>query len=150
MLIPIGVASISFTWLMPGADTAFTCAGSASPRTCACRPGIRLSRINVVFPEPDTPVTAVSRPFGIFTVNGFTVWIWSVVISILPSSNILSDSAFSRTSIDLASDKKPPILDSGSAATSVIVPCEITFPPFSPASGPISIIQSASFKIWVS
>ena len=29
----------------------------------------------VVLPEPDTPVTTVSRPFGISTSSGLTVWI---------------------------------------------------------------------------
>ena len=29
----------------------------------------------VVLPEPDTPVTTVSRPLGMATSSGFTVWI---------------------------------------------------------------------------
>ena len=33
----------------------------------------------VVLPEPDTPVTTVSRPFGISTSRGFTVWILSLI-----------------------------------------------------------------------
>ena len=58
---------------MPGAETDRTCAGSACPRMVACKPGIRLSSTIVVLPEPETPVTTVSLPFGILTINGLTV-----------------------------------------------------------------------------
>lgn len=37
-------------------EISFTCSGSLPPVTAASRPGIRLSKISVVFPEPDTPV----------------------------------------------------------------------------------------------
>ena len=43
--------------------------------TVASRAGMRLSSTMVVLPEPDTPVTTVSRPFGISTSSGLTVWI---------------------------------------------------------------------------
>ncbi len=77
--MPMGVASMSFTRWMPGASTAVTCAGSGCPAMTASRPGTRLSRIRVVLPEPDTPVTTVSRPLGMVTARGFTVWIAPVV-----------------------------------------------------------------------
>ena len=148
--MPIGVASISLTCSIPGASIAVTWTGSVSPRMEACKAGIRLSRIRVVLPDPDTPVTAVSRPFGIFTVSGFTVWIAPVVIVIVPSANIESAFAFCRTAIDRSPERNPPIFECGSAATAAIVPCAMTVPPFLPASGPISMSQSASFKICVS
>lgn len=34
---------------------------------------MRLSRMRVVFPDPETPVIAVMRPRGIFTESDFTV-----------------------------------------------------------------------------
>ena len=54
--MPMGVASISLTWAMPGADMLLTWAGRLPPRVRASRAGTRLSRISVVFPEPETPV----------------------------------------------------------------------------------------------
>ena len=71
--MPIGVASISLTWRMPGALTERTCSGGFFPSISADSPGIRLSRISVVLPYPDTPVTAVSRPLGNRTDSGLTV-----------------------------------------------------------------------------
>ena len=71
--MPMGVASISLTCRIPSASIARMCAGSASPLIFAFSAGTRLYSTIVVFPEPDTPVTTVSRPFGISTSNGFTV-----------------------------------------------------------------------------
>ena len=45
-----------------------------------CKAGINISSTIVVLPEPDTPVTAVSRPRGISTDNGPTVCRRSVSI----------------------------------------------------------------------
>ena len=72
--MPMGVASMSFTCRTPAASTAKTCSGSFCSLIAAVRPGTRLSKIRVVLPEPDTPVTAVSRPLGMSTSRGFTVW----------------------------------------------------------------------------
>ena len=51
---------------MPGASTARTCLGSLRPAMDASSAGMRLSRISVVLPEPDTPVTTLSRPLWKF------------------------------------------------------------------------------------
>ena len=60
---------------MPPASTALHMGRQgASLPTAASRPGTRLSRIRVVLPDPDTPVTTVSRPLGRSTSRGFTVW----------------------------------------------------------------------------
>ena len=75
--MPIGVASMSFTCAMPSASTALTWGGSGLPAVCAASAGTRLSRISVVLPEPDTPVTTVSRPLGMSTSSGLTVWMAS-------------------------------------------------------------------------
>ena len=80
----MGVASMSFTRLIPSASTAFTWSGSFLPSIHAERAGTRLSRTNVVFPEPETPVTAVSLPLGILISKGFTVWIAPVERRISP------------------------------------------------------------------
>ena len=68
----MGVASMSLTCSMPSAVTALTWDGNA--RGTGSRAGTRLSRISVVLPEPDTPVTTVSLPWGfspgVHRVNG--------------------------------------------------------------------------------
>ncbi len=69
--MPIGVASISFTWEIPAGSTERTWEGRGVFAIAASMPGTRLSRIRVVFPEPETPVTTVRRPLGIFTLSGF-------------------------------------------------------------------------------
>ncbi len=89
-LMPMGEASISFTWAMPSAVMLFTCAGKCSPFNFASSPGIRLSNTIVVFPDPDTPVTTVSRPLGMSISRDFTVWIASVDRWSFPSSNMSS------------------------------------------------------------
>ena len=58
---------------MPSASMYFTCAGSFCPLVFAFSAGIRLSSTIVVFPDPETPVTTVSRPIGIRTSKGCTV-----------------------------------------------------------------------------
>ena len=91
--MPMGVASISFTCAISSASTLFTCAGRAVPFTFACKAGIRLSSTSVVLPEPDTPVTTVSRPLGSSSSSGFTVWMAEVARWMRPCAN----SSFSGT-----------------------------------------------------
>lgn len=85
--MPIGVASISFTWEIPAGSTERTWEGRGVFAIAASMPGTRLSRIRVVFPEPETPVTTVRRPLGIFTLSGFTVWMAPVEREMAPCSN---------------------------------------------------------------
>ena len=92
--MPMGVASISFTWAMPSASMNFTCSGSLPPPTFAASAGIRLSSTIVVLPEPDTPVTTESRPLGNATDSGCTVWISEVSMRIVPRAK--SSSSFAR------------------------------------------------------
>ena len=49
---------------MPSAAIDFTWAGAGALPESEARAGTRLSSTSVVFPEPDTPVTTVRRPFG--------------------------------------------------------------------------------------
>ena len=91
--MPIGVASTSLACAMPGASTARTCAGSGRPSIVAASAGTRLSRTSVVLPDPDTPVTTLSRPFGNATSSGFTVWMAAVFSRIAPSARSGENSA---------------------------------------------------------
>src|SRR5579871_4169387 len=61
---PIGEASICTTWRMPPRSRRRTCPGSAAPLSDARAAGMRLSRTRAVFPAPDGPASAVSRPAG--------------------------------------------------------------------------------------
>ena len=72
--MPMGAASISLTWVMPSGTIERICSGSFWPWMAAFRLGTRLSSTRVVLPEPETPVTTVSRPLGISMSSGFTVW----------------------------------------------------------------------------
>ena len=77
---------MSLARVMPPASTPFTWAGRELPAAAAARAGRRLSRIRVVLPDPDTPVTTVSRPLGRSTSRGFTVWMapvdrWSLPLA---------------------------------------------------------------------
>ena len=148
--MPIGVASISFTCEIPAGSTERTWAGRGAFAIAASIPGTRLSRMSVVFPEPETPVTTVRRPLGIFTSSGFTVWIAPVARETAPCSNRQSSMITGRRRFIHSGFRKAPMRESLFFAISAIVPSAITCPPFAPASGPISISQSAWERIWVS
>ena len=120
------------------------------PPDNAASPGTKLSRISVVLPEPDTPVTTVSRPLGISTFKGFTVWMAAVERCILPSANSSPAQTRSLTWISAVPARNGPIWDALFWAISGIVPWATTCPPLAPAWGPISISQSAWDNIWVS
>ena len=149
-LMPMGVASMSFTCAMPSASTAFTCPGRAVPFTLACSAGMRLSRMRVVLPLPDTPVTTVSRPLGRSSSSGFTVWMASVERWMRPSANSSFSGVRGRAWTPARPARNGPIWEAAFASISGMAPCAMMCPPFAPASGPISMSQSASFKIWVS
>ena len=146
----MGVASMSFTRRMPGASTSRTWPGSFSPAVAASSPGMRLSSTMVVFPEPETPVTTVSLPWGMATSKGFTVWMAPVAKRMAPRWNRSFSAARWRTSTWASPVRKGPIWEAGQRPSSSTVPWATTWPPLAPASGPISSIQSASRKIWVS
>ena len=64
----------------PSASRSRTCVDCGDLSIRDCKAGINISSTIVVLPEPDTPVTAVSRPRGISTDNGPTVCRRSVSI----------------------------------------------------------------------
>ena len=72
-LMPIGVESTMRTRSTPAGSIEVTCAGSGRSSVLASIAGTSDSRIIVVLPEPETPVTAVSRPRGIATSRARTV-----------------------------------------------------------------------------
>ena len=126
------------------------CSGSFFPFMAASSAGIRLSRIKVVLPEPDTPVTAVILPLGILTANGWTVWIFRVASLMIPLSNIcLRAGREVRRSLAFP-ERNGAIMELGFFFISEIVPSATIFPPAAPACGPSSISQSAADKICVS
>ena len=148
--MPMGVASMSFTRSMPSAVTWRTWGGMGLPAVRASSPGTRLSRIRVVLPEPETPVTTVSRPLGRSTSKGFTVWMASVAKRMRPSAKSSSGGSCRRVCGLALPDRKGPIREAGSSSSCRTVPWATTWPPRAPASGPISMIQSAWDRIWVS
>ena|GEM_PF-4206386 len=108
--------------------------------------GIRLSKISVVLPEPETPVTAISRPLGMSKSRAWTVCKGAVDSLICPCANMASGVAVSRITGFSLSAKNPAMSELVFFATALIVPCATICPPCSPAFGPISINQSAAFK----
>ena len=104
---------MSFTRSIPSARRSLTWAGRGRPAVRASRAGTRLSRIRVVLPEPDTPVTTVSRPLGMSTSRGFTVWMAPVERWIRPRSNRAAGSAGRRTCTAAFPERKGPDLGGG-------------------------------------
>ena len=123
--------------------------GSGLPAVCAASAGTRLSRISVVLPEPDTPVTTVSRPLGMSTSSGLTVWMASVERWMRPSANSSAAGRFRGAAL-ACPPRNGPIWDAGFPARSATVPSAMTCPPPAPASGPISMSQSDSASTCVS
>ena len=148
--IPMGVASMSFTWSMPSASIEIMCSGIFLPQDLASSAGTRLSSTSVVLPEPETPVTTVSLRLGIFASSGFTVCIAPVLRVIAPYSNIFVGSACCLTGGRSALSRNLPIFEFLSCISCSTVPCAIIFPPAAPAPGPISIIWSATESICTS
>lgn len=101
----------------------------ALPFIFASSAGTRLSSTIVVLPEPDTPVTTVSRPLGMSSSKGLTVWMLPVERWIAPSANISPSLAHRRNFVSAFPERNGPIWDSGFASKSSIVPSAMTCPP---------------------
>ena len=92
-------------------------------------------------PLPETPVTAVSTPSGISTSIFFKLF------SLAPRMRRLFPfplRRFEGTGIFLAPERYWPVMLRGSAQMSSTVPWATTSPPWTPAPGPMSTIQSAA------
>ena len=152
-MIPMGVASMSFTWadalrlqaadvlrqLLP-ADGCLQARASGSPGSAWS------------FPEPDTPVTTVSLPFGNVHLQGLHRMdgAGGQVDAALRANSCCRQAACGPEILRCARQKGA---DAGSricCQLCALVPCAITRPPPAPASGPISMSQSAWERIWVS
>ena len=90
---------------------------------------------NVDFPEPETPVTTTNSPNGKSTVMSFRLF------SAAPVSRIdlpLPVRRSSGTGMYFLPERYWPVKDFRDRITCFGVPAAITWPPFSPAPGPIS------------
>ena len=95
------------------------------------------SLTSVLFPEPDTPVTHINCPSGNLTLTFFKLCSVAPFTSIdLPFDFLL----LAGTLICFLRLKYWPVTELLTNFTSSAVPCAITFPPCTPAPGPISII----------
>ena len=102
--------------------------------------GCRVSLINVLFPEPDTPVTTISSPSGKVTSTSFRLLpLQPVSCSVLPLPSLRS----LGISI-LRSPFKYCAVSVCVLSMSAGVPWKTTSPPLRPAFGPMSTIQSAA------
>jgi len=91
----------------------------------------KTSFTSVDFPEPETPVTHVNTPSGIFTLMFFKLFSCAPSISIdLPLDFLL----FLGTAIFFLPLKYCPVIEFSISLTSSAVPCAITFPPCTPRS----------------
>ena len=100
---------------------------------------------SVDFPEPETPVTHVNTPNGNFTLIFFKLFSVAFFTSI--AFDLTTFLLFLGTSIFFLPLKYWPVTESFTNFTSSAVPCAITFPPCTPAPGPISIIWSAAYIV---
>ncbi|MNO85974.1 hypothetical protein D3C76_773600 [compost metagenome] len=107
-----------------------------APFSAVAASGYKVLLISVDLPEPDTPVTQVSRPIGISR---------STFCRLLPRAPLsFSESFLSRgvrlagTAIFLRPDRYLPVSESGCAMTSSGVPSATIWPPCTPAPGPMS------------
>ena len=99
----------------------------------------------VDFPEPETPVTQVNTPNGNFTLIFFKLFSVAFFTSI--TFDFIGFLLVFGTSIFFLPLKYCPVTESLTNFTSSAVPCAITFPPCTPAPGPISIIWSAAYIV---
>ena len=95
----------------------------------------KVSRIREDLPPPETPVMQVNVPRGIFKFTFFRLWV------LAPLRLIKSPFPLRRlagTEISFCPFKYCAVKLFGFFKTSATVPSAITFPPSSPAPGPIS------------
>ena len=99
-----------------------------------------ISFTNELFPEPDTPVTQVMTPSGKSTSICLRLFSYAFLTVSHPVGFLRS----AGTSIFFLPLKYAPVMEFSHFIISSAVPSAMTYPPFSPASGPISIMWSAA------
>ena len=99
--------------------------------------GNKVRLIKVDLPEPETPVTQVIKPSGM---------VKSTLFRLLPRApfnvstlSLLKGTRCAGISIRRLPDINCPVMELGLANTCSGVPCAMTWPPCTPAPGPISI-----------
>ena len=120
------------------------------PLISLCLPALFRARFSVVanflcitsltkllFPEPETPVTVVKTPTGIFTLTSFKLFSAAPIISMNRSSGLRRSGG---SGMNFSPDKYFPVNDFDSLIICFGVPVATTSPPCSPARGPISMI----------
>ena len=104
--------------------------------------------IKVDFPLPETPVTHVKQPKGIFKFTFFKLF--PVAPPNCKNLPFLASLLFFGSAINFLLDKYFPVILSSFLIISSKLPCATTLPPLFPASGPKSIIWSALSMVSVS
>ena len=102
------------------------------------------SFISELLPDPETPVTHVNTPNGIFTSKFLRLFSFAPLIVIETGFAFL---LFLGTGIFFLPLKYWPVIEFGTFFISSAVPWAITFPPCTPAPGPISITISAAYIV---
>ncbi len=117
------------------------------PEILLCFPGIvrarfkslasllyKISFTRELFPEPETPVTQVMTPVGIFTVMFFRLFSLAPVTVSHPLGCLRS----SGTGTCFFPERYWPVMESSTSMISWAVPAATTSPPWEPAPGPMS------------
>ena len=118
---------------------------SLEPFNCFVIVLYSISFTNVLFPEPETPVTQLNTPSGNLTLIFFKLCSVAPLTSIaFPFTVFL---LFFGTGIFFLPLKYWPVIEFSTFLISSAVPCAITLPPCTPAPGPISIIWSAAYIV---
>ena len=123
--LPTGDESTLITFLMPLLVRLVTHSGLALPSFSAFRAGKSESRIKVVFPAPEKPVTEVRRPTGISAWTFFKLKRLLTVKAIVPSLKRSSGLALFLTYNGASPVKYCPINEALVCSISFGVPCAI-------------------------
>ncbi|MNZ82476.1 hypothetical protein D3C78_1011740 [compost metagenome] len=107
-----------------------------APFRAVAASGNRVLLISVDLPEPDTPVTQVSRPIGTSR-STFCRLLPRAPLS-LSCSFLLRGVRLAGTTIFLRPDRYLPVSESGCSMTSCGEPSATICPPCTPAPGPMS------------
>ena len=145
-VLPIGDWSIFIILSIFSIPIISLCAPGFSfePFICFANALYKISFTNVLFPDPETPVTHINCPSGNLTFMFFKLfWVAPFTSIALPFDFLL----FSGIGICFFPLKYCPVIDSGICFICSAVPCAITFPPWTPGPGPISIIWSAAYIV---
>ena len=150
--MPMGVASMSLTCAMPSASTARICAGRARAADLRLQRGDQALQHHGGLAgaghagdhgEPPLGNVHLQRLYRVDPVGG-------QVDDAVCEQFVPSAAQLPQLRLGLAGEERADLRGGILLQGLGIVPWAITWPPPAPASGPISMIQSASFRICVS